>query len=590
MPQQPQCSLNLAWAQWMVEELYRLGCRRFYMGCGSRSTPLTVAAARQIGVEATLCYDERGAAFRALGYARATGQAAVVVTTSGTAVANCMPAVVEASQDGIPLLIFTADRPPELLDTGANQAIDQTRFFGTTVRWQFELPCATAEIDPAFLWTTLDQAVYRCHGLDPGPVHLNWQIREPFLSGLEPQPQWESLRTWQAQDTPWTTYTQASPQLDDETLSRLSQLIQQTEKGLLMVGRLDNDCDRQAVRDLIHRLNWPVYADLTSGLRLAEVGTHMMRHFDQELMEKSFSESCRPQVVLHLGGRITSKRVGLYFQEYRPDHYLVVQDTPRRYDPIHCVTERIQASVAHVASQLVNALEQKLLTDWSQAISVKAQTIQEIIAKSIESESSLSEPYVTRRVSEMIPEGTALFVSNSMPIRDVDLYGTANRSDIKVAANRGASGIDGIVATALGWAEGNDCVTTLLIGDMALIHDSSSLSMLASCKTPVIIIAINNHGSGIFRFLPIAQEEDVFQEYFLAPHACNFQGLAQTFGCDYALALTKTEFDQAYQTALAQQKQCLIEVEVDGQESFALRKSMKQKILALFDPTKMGDC
>ncbi len=589
MPQS-SCSLNLQWAQWMVEELYRLGCRRFYLGCGSRSTPLTVAAARHAGIAATLCYDERGAAFRALGYARATGRAAVMVTTSGTAVANCMPAVVEASMDHVPLLVLTTDRPPELIDTGANQAIAQTQFFSQYVRWQFALPCATPEIDPAFVWTTLDQAVYRCHGYDPGPVHLNWMIREPFLQGRGYDVEWPSLQGWQAQNTPWTDYAETSSQSSEEVLSRLAEIIQQTSKGLVMVGRLDTDVERRAVRKLLGQLNWPVYADLTSGLRLTEVGTHIMRHFDQELMDVTFSEHCRPQTVLHLGGRFTSKRVGLYFKDHCPDHYVVVQNNPTRYDPIHRVTDRIQASVADFVPQLIDRLPPSDVTEWTQEFIRKAGTVQNKIARTVADESHVSEPYVARRLTELIPDESGLFVSNSMPIRDVDLYGTWNRHAVRVGANRGASGIDGIVATAMGFAEGLGKVTTVLVGDMALIHDASSLAMLASCSMPTIIVVVNNHGGGIFRFLPIAEEKDVFRDYFLGPHDFNFQGLAQTFGCEHTLVQSKEDFDRAYQQALKRQRSSLIEVEVDSQESYRLRKKMKMEILASLNNTGKKSC
>ena len=241
-------NLNRLWAEWVVEELVRQAVTTFYICPGSRSTPLTVAAARHAKTQTSICYDERGAGFRALGYARATQQPAVVITTSGTAVANLHPAVVEAAQDSIPLLLLTADRPPELTDTGANQAILQTGFFAQHVRWQFELPCPSADIDPAFVLTTVDQAVHRSRDIHAGPVHLNVRIREPFLASTSPAQDCDisGLAGWSQASAPWTHYSASQLTIADADLDRVLALINRTDRGMLLVGRLGSDAQRGA--------------------------------------------------------------------------------------------------------------------------------------------------------------------------------------------------------------------------------------------------------------------------------------------------------------------------------------------------------
>ncbi len=573
--------LNRLWAEWVVEELVRQSVTTFYICPGSRSTPLTVAAARHAQTQTSICYDERGAGFRALGYARATRQPAVVITTSGTAVANLHPAVVEAAQDSIPLLLLTADRPPELTDTGANQAILQTGFFAQHVRWQFELPCPSADIDPAFVLTTVDQAVHRSRDIHAGPVHLNVRIREPFLASTSRAQDCDTsgLAGWSQDDSPWTHYSASQLTITGADWDRVVALINRTDRGMLLVGRLGSDAQRAAVRALIQTLGWPVYADLASGLRLAEVGTHIMRYFDQALLSEEFNARCRPQTLLHLGGRVTSKRVALFFQQNRPEQTILVKEDPSRQDPMHGVTHSLHCDIEWFAQTLCRRYEGSCHAAFRGFFLERAERVDRIIAQTIGQEQAITEPFVARRLTELIPNNHSLFVANSMPVRDVDIYGAHQRTGVRVGVNRGASGIDGTIATALGFAEGCSAPTTLILGDIAFIHDMSSLSQLSGCRFPLIIIVINNQGCGIFRYLPVSQEKDVFDAFFVTPHSFSLAGAGEPFQLDTYRVGTKAQFDQAYGAALQAQRSALIEVSVDGQKSFQFRKGLKAAIL-----------
>jgi len=572
---------NLLWATLMIEELVRVGCDQFVICPGSRSTPLTVAAARHKRTQTHIVYDERAGAYWALGYARATGQPACVITTSGTAVANLMPAVTEASNDHIPMLLLTADRPPELLDAGANQTICQSGLFGQFVRWKKDLPCPTDQIDPAYVLTTVDQAVYRAVTDRPGPVHLNCAYREPLM-GDQDLAMPASLNRWQGSDTPYTTYAAPKKVLPEDTATEVRSFLEQTKKGHLFVGRLTSEKEQQAVQSLIASLQWPVYADLASGLRLGNTGTHIIRYFDQACLSEAFKEACCAETVLHIGARIVSKRVALFLADQRPARFIHVTSFPDRQDAIHKVTWRLQGDITEMVSQIKPQTKTSQDTAYTDLFDISARACDKIIAEHITQDDALTEPYAARRVTDLIPDRTGLFVSNSMPVRDVDIYGTHGRDKCHVGLNRGVSGIDGILATAAGFAQGHAALTTVLIGDLALLHDLNSLLVAARSTQPLVIVVINNHGGGIFRFLPIAEHTDVFEDYFVTPHDVSFEGVAKDFGLTYEKPDTKAAFDKAYSKAVRAGQTCLIEVVTDSQHSFELRKKMKQAMLTHF--------
>ncbi len=583
MPMKEQ-NINLLWTTLMIEELVRLGCDEFVICPGSRSAPLTVAAARHPKTQTRIVNDERAAAYWALGYAQATGQPACVITTSGTAAANLLPAVTEASNDHIPLLLLTADRPPELLDAGANQAIAQSGLFGRHVRWQNDMPCPTDQIDPAYVLTTVDQAVYRSVTGRPGPVHLNCAFREPLVGKANVSVP-ASLCAWQGSASAHTTCVMPRSALNEAKAAEVRSLLEQTRRGLLFVGRLNNDDERGAVQVLMASLNWPVYADLASGLRLSSPGTHMIRYFDQALLSDAFKEACCAETVLHIGGRIVSKRVGLLLAEQRPVQFIQMVSHPDRQDASHRVTHRLQGDITEMVSQIKPHTKTSQDVAYTDLFDESARVCDRLIAQHIAEDIALTEPYVARRISELIPEGGGLFVSNSMPVRDMDIYGTHHRGHVHVGLNRGASGIDGVLATATGFSQGHATMTTVLIGDLALLHDLNSLMLAARSGFPIVIVVINNHGSGIFQFLPIAEHTDVFEDYFVTPHNISFDGVASDFGVTYHKPDTKSAFDQAYTSAVQAQTTSLIEVVTDSQQSFDLRKKMKQAMLTHFSET-----
>ena len=576
-------NLNQLWANLLVEELIRGGIDYFCLAPGSRCAPLTTAIASSSRARSILHFDERGAAFHALGYGRATGRPAVMITTSGTAVANVWPAVIEASEDRIPLIVLTADRPPELHDAGANQTIDQVKIFGPYVRWQKDLPCPTTEIGPETILTTVDQALHRSRCAPQGPVHLNCMFREPLApasSGEDYGNYLSDLARWEKSGKPYTTYAPPTQVADADSLRDLAQMANSAARGLLVVGALRDGVASEAVRRLSNTLGWPLLPDIASGLRLGVNSTHTIAYYDHIIAASRFASAHAPDIVLHLGGRLTSRRLLEYIEGSRPRAYIIVDDHPFRYDPAHLATLKIQASVDSFCETLSSRLTPREGSPWLEDWRRATRLVDEVLTNFPTRSPTLSEPLVARLVSQEIGAERGLFLGSSMPVRDMSHFGALGGPSTRVAANRGASGIDGTVASATGFAQGLNHRVTLLIGDLALLHDLNSLSLTRSLDAPLTIVAINNNGGGIFSFLPIAQFEDIFERYFGTPHNLDFGGAARMFGLEYVRPSSKSAFVEAYRAAAKKQQSTLIEVVTQRKENYDLHIALQREISA----------
>jgi 2-succinyl-5-enolpyruvyl-6-hydroxy-3-cyclohexene-1-carboxylate synthase len=571
---------NRLWAYLIVEELLRCGVGFFCVAPGSRSTPLVAALAANEKARSLIHFDERGTAFAALGYARATGRPAAWITTSGTAVANGLPAVVEAATDGVPMVLLTADRPPELRQTGANQTIDQPDIFGDYVRWRFDLPAPDPDIDPAMVLTTVDQAAYRASRTPQGPVHLNLMFREPFLSGPEDEDIPSGPASWVQGDEPYTRYAATKPAVDEMEIYRLWETLRPVKHGLVVAGRLASRKQGEAVLRLAGTLGWPLLPDLGSQVRLGSEG--IAAHYDALVAGDSFAGSHVPEAVVHVGGRALSKRLEQFLASSRPDPYVVVRENPFRLDPAHRVTHSVEANVLDFCTALVwaateapPAMNPLWTAGWLEASEEVARHLGGIFS------GEPNEPLVARLLSRNVPPDHGLVVASSMPVRDLDTYAATDGAPVPVAANRGASGIDGTVATAAGFARGLGRPVTLLIGDLALLHDLNSLAMLRDVH--VIVVVLNNDGGGIFSFLPIARHEEFFEPYFGTPQGVGFEPAAKMFGLAYEHPGTMEEFVEAYGSACARGSSTLIEVKTDRKENVTLHRRLLEEVAALVD-------
>ncbi len=559
-------NVTYLWAQLLVEELVRTGVSTFFVAPGSRSTPLTVAAARHPTAEVILHVDERGTAFAALGWGRATGTPAAWITTSGTAVANGRPAVVEAAVDAVPMILLTADRPPELQKTSANQTIDQVKFFGDDVRQFVDVPPPTDDVDPAYVLTTVDQAVHRARRVPPGPVHLNCRFRKP-LEPVEQEatlPLPDAVQRWAQADGPYTHYPTPTAQPAPAEVEAIAEAIADTARGLVVAGRLDSAAEADAAQRLAVALGWPLVPDLTSRLRLGGEGdAARIPYADLVLTSDAFRKAHVPDAVVQVGGRFVSKRLRHFLRDSAPPVWGVVRPDPTRIDPDHRVTHHVEAHLPGFAEALRPHMPAAPGTEaWRAAwTDANRQAAAAVRAHAEEEEGEITEPAIATQLSRLVPSTHAIVAASSMPVRDLNRHADASDGAETVYANRGASGIDGTVATAAGAALGRDGPVTLLIGDLALWHDLNSLALLQD--RPVVVVVVNNDGGGIFHFLPIRAHDDVFEPYFTTPQGRSFEGVAETFNLTYAHPASMEAFQSAYRQACNTSGPALIEVDTD---------------------------
>jgi len=581
-------NINSLWGSLIVEELIRNGVDYFVISVGSRSTPLTVAVARNPRAKKIVCFDERAAAFHAIGYARATLNPAVIISTSGTAAANYFPAVIEASTDAVPMIVLSGDRPPELRQTGANQTIQQFNLYGQYVRWQFDLPCPDEKTPPQMVLTTIDQAVYQAQRSPSGPVHLNCMFREPLApaNAYISEMYLASLHRWQELQKPYTQYTPSQILPNAFSMTDLANIINQTERGILAVGQLKSDADILAVSQLAKKLNWPVFTDIQSGIRLESSLPNVIHYYDQMLLTDCFNDMQPLETVLQIGSRITSKRFLQLIEKYQPQNHVAVINDPFRHDPAHTVSLRIEASIPQFCQQMLPQIRE--VQNWHHIAQLKRQSqlVNQKVDDFLFQTQEISEPAIARMISRYISKEHGLFLASSMPIRDMDMYaGCDNR--VPVAANRGTSGIEGTIAAAAGFSAGLNSPVTVLIGDLSFLYDLNSLVLLKSLSQPLIVVVVNNDGGGIFSFLPISKYQDVFESYFGAPHEIEFKHAAQLFGIDYYHPETTDAFLVAYQSAINHQRSAVIEVTTNRDENYALHQALQKEIISELQKQEM---
>jgi 2-succinyl-5-enolpyruvyl-6-hydroxy-3-cyclohexene-1-carboxylate synthase len=542
-------SLNEQMTALLVEHLVAHGIERFCLSPGSRSTALALAISKA-KVRCDTHFDERALGFYALGCAKGSGKPVALLVTSGTAVGNLMPAVMEASNDHVPLILITADRPQELRDCSANQTCDQVKLFASYVRWQGDLPLSDPQFPPSSLAAAIGQALFLCQKPKPGPVHLNCMLREPFFSAY-PSPA-----------LPITLRQCDSGELipTQESISYWIQRLTQCKRGLIVVGSMTHRID--AIFQLAEKLGWPIYADILSQMR-THSHPHLISHFDL-LVQIGQHEPI--EAVLQFGQRITSKNVSEWLKKQSLQFYLHISDFPTLADPHHLVTHRLHASSAHIAHMLAYHTprdpDPEWCTTWKERDTAVSEQLDHIFSQDLD----LSEPAVIRSIATSIAPDTGLFLANSMPIRDADKFFPTLPHPLTVYANRGVSGIDGNIATALGIAQGMRKPLIALLGDLAFLHDLNALALLVKSEYPLCLIVINNGGGGIFSFLPIQEKKEPFEKFFACAHNLTFSSAAALFDIPYAQPQTPAELSNCIHS----KKTILVEICTNRSENCAL--------------------
>jgi len=569
--------LNLQWAQLIVEELRRQGVGYFCVCPGSRSSPLALAVAQEHRVRRIVHFDERGAAYHALGYARGSGKPAAVIGTSGTAAANFLPAVVEASMDSVPLIVITADRPPELRQCGANQTIDQVRLYGDYARFFADLPCPEADIDPAYVLSTVDQAVARAHGPAPGPVHLNCMFREPLVpEELKPKPYDPRIAAWCESHSPWTERLSPPTAPGKEMVAQVVARIAAGRRCLVLVGRLRSPAERDAALALIERLGWPALADTLSGLRTLSHDL-LISHHSLALAAEPFRQKVIPDTIIQIGTPPVSRAMLQFAEECRAADRITIAPPGAWPDPSRTARLVLEGDVAACCRELTAEChatpDRGYLDLWKKASRAVTAAVEDICSRTPRLTGCALVRDLTRRAFD-----GGLFLASSLSIRDFDWYADTRPGTPPVAANRGASGIDGTIAAAAGFAAGLDRPVTLLIGDQAFLHDLNSLALLGKTPNPVTVVVANNGGGRIFELLPVAEHKAYLDEYFVACHDLRFDKVAATFGLDYAQVDSAAAFAQALETARQSGRSSVIEALIDPQADIAVRRQIGAKV------------
>jgi len=572
-------NINHCWGSLIVEELTRLGADYFCVAPGSRSSPLVIALAQNKKARSQVHFDERALGFHAMGYSAATHKPAVLICTSGTAAANFFPAVIEASKKKLPLIVLTADRPPELRQTGAVQSIDQVGIFGKYTQWATDMPCPDINIHPQFVLTTIDQAWYQAVR-NRGVVHINCMFREPLAlqkTSDDLKAYIKPLDRWVKSTVPYTEYVIGSgPALSDP--KKIVRHLEGIKNGLIVVGKIGGTDEQQMVLDLAKKLGWPVFADISSGLRLGHKHPNLIPYFDQLLSSQKITKALSFDGVLHLGGRITSKRYYEFVVNQNPTEYIMVLNHALRNDPNHQVTLRIEAPVTNFIKGVLGLIKSRKPSAGLKTLSKANQAADRAIESFLTQDERLSEPRTARLVSQLIPEGHGLFLANSMPVRDMDFFADFKGDSVSVNGNRGASGIDGLIASASGYAKGLDKPVTLMIGDLAALYDLNALAMLRDLPVPLIIVVLNNGGGGIFSFLPIAEFKEGFEKFWGTPHSYTLAGAASTFELNYSQTMDATHFKKSYTQALKSQTSTIIEVMTSRQENLKVHQQLRHAI------------
>jgi 2-succinyl-5-enolpyruvyl-6-hydroxy-3-cyclohexene-1-carboxylate synthase len=548
------------------DELARCGMTDACTSPGSRSAPLVLALAREPRLRTWSHVDERCAGFFALGVAKATGRPAAVAVTSGTAAAELAPAVHEAHQARVPLVVLTADRPPELREVGAGQTIDQVKLYGAAAKWFFEV--GTHEATPARLhW--MRQLACRAYLTAvegrPGAVHLNFPLREPLI----PDGELPADHTGRPAGAPALAREPADALPVPATLDRLVNGVESKPRGVIVAGRWERDrALGLAAAGLSETAGYPLLADPLSGGRLPG----STAHYDAILRSERFTSQHQPELVIRVGDLPTSKPLRAWLAGARGALQVALTPDGVLQDPEGVVSEALQADPAVTLAELNERLSRAPDAAWVDAWQRAEDAAAEAIEASLEKD--LSEPRVAAELGARLPPDATLVVASSMPVRDVETFFPARPDPPRVLSNRGANGIDGTLSTAFGTAAAGEGPVAVLIGDVAFAHDLGGLLAASRLRLAITIVLLDNGGGGIFDFLPVAGQTDVYEQHVATPTGLDFARAAALYGCDHRLAPDAGALATALDESLGADRTTIVEVRTDRVENLALHRAV----------------
>jgi 2-succinyl-5-enolpyruvyl-6-hydroxy-3-cyclohexene-1-carboxylate synthase len=504
--------------------------------------------------------------------------------------------------DGIPMILLTADRPPELRDTGANQTIDQADFFGRHVRWHFDMPPPTDDIPMSFVLTTVDQAVYRSRYPVSGPVHLNCMFRKPLEPVTAPGIEWNDwiatlateceidarggkggaegqMQRWTSASTPYTSY-EAVPKSPQGLFSGgvIAELLAESGRPMIVAGRIAYPRVAESLLNWGEKNGVPVLTDVMSQGRFSAQSSAALPYHDLLLSDAGIRAELQPDFIIQIGRVPVSQRLTSWLASNPPTHYATLAPGPERLDPSHRVTHRVdcteeETTAIFSGSGITVSPEAEWLGRWSQ----ENHRIHRWLDRRFGSgaDTDLSEQGIAWRISRELRNDDLLVLGSSMSIRHMNTFASQSGAGVRCFANRGASGIDGTIATAAGILAHEKSPMTVFLGDLALLHDLNSMALIR--KTDTIIVVLNNDGGGIFSYLPIADQSDVFDPYFSTPHGFSFEGAALQFGLEHRNCETLGSFTETYRELRGRGGGGLIEIKTDRALSRTLNRQLVQE-------------
>jgi 2-succinyl-5-enolpyruvyl-6-hydroxy-3-cyclohexene-1-carboxylate synthase len=581
---------NTALASAMVDELARCGVRHAALSPGSRSTPLALALWREPRIEVSVIVDERSAGFFALGAAQATRTPVAVLCTSGTAAANLHPAVCEADESAVPLVVLTADRPPELRDIGAGQTIDQLKLYGSAVRWFCELGTHEADDDGLLHFRSVGCRAFWAAAGDPrpGPVHLNVPWRDPL--GPEPRPDDVTATSSLAVagregGRPLTTVPAVAPLPAEALVDALFERLRAAPRGLIVAGRMPSGA-AGAIASLAAAAGYPILAEPTSQLR---VGRH-----DRALVVGAYEPIARarppqlePELVLRFGESPNCKPLRQWLAALDDAAQLVIDPLAGWKEPTRIAGAMVRADPGLLCEQLSDRLgSRRPDRSWAEAWLDAARAAADAISAELDSLDAPSEPGLHRALGRAYCDGELVYTASSMPIRDQEAFLPAGEADVLFLANRGANGIDGLISSGIGAAHASGRPTVIVTGELGLLHDVGGLAALRETHAPVRIVVIDNGGGGIFDFLPQAEQLDgeEYEALLGTPREIDCERAAALFGVAHRRLEDLSELESALAAGTG-----LIEVRTERTENVALHRSITEAAVSAVGASLDGE-
>jgi 2-succinyl-5-enolpyruvyl-6-hydroxy-3-cyclohexene-1-carboxylate synthase len=579
---------NILWAETFVKELASAGVKYVCISPGSRNTPLTLAFAANQNIKSYVNIDERSCAFFGLGLAKSSGTPVALVSTSGTATAEFYPAIIEAYQQRIPLIVCTADRPPELLNCGANQTINQNNLYKNHIRWFVDagLP-EPVERRIKNIKVIARRSVYESLIGSKGPVHINFPFRKPF----EPDSFTDDVDQSLIELAGEISFDKEELfKVDDKNISsekwfiEIFNYLKEFEKGLIIAGPENYDpAFHKNCQVLAEKLGYPVLADGASQLRFGKHSKgNILSNFEGFLRSEFFINNNKPDIIIQFGRTITSKALDTYLEKFTALRFMI-NEYGDWFDPSNKATAAVACKPFLFCSKMLeiftNESWERKLNGWLNTF-IEAEKISDSIKDEIINHSQpLNEARIINEVINLLPENSQVMISNSMPIRDFDYFAGNSDKNITVYNNRGASGIDGIISTALGITEESRKPGFLITGDLAFYYDLNGLLAAKKYSIPLIIILVNNNGGGIFEVLPVAKyDKKIFKEFFIAPHSLDFSYFVKGYGGNYRLIDNWDDWQDSFSTALNNKSFSVLEIRTDATKSLELRKKYWQEI------------